>query len=566
MKLAQRLLLGSLLIVAVLVAVVLNVIDRGLSRRLDEQAVDELQRQARAAATTWRPNVDADSLADVLGAALGRRVMLIAPDGRVLGDSEVDGQALAALEPQNTRPEVAAAASDGEGVARRASSSAGDEVHAAVRTPRGVLRVSANVAALQAAVVRARRAVLLAGAAAMTIALVLATLFARSVSRPIVELRDVAATLAGGDLSRRPQLSAPGEVGDLALAVRSLGEQLGSRLTALQAEEALSNALLEALNEGVMAVSSRREVVRINDAGRRILGVRDDVPFPIDHLSRDRALRAAVDAALSGEVRDSAEIAVGGRTLVLTALPLGGGGAVVALYDLTATRRLERVRSDFVANVSHELKTPLTVISGFAETILDDDLPPDKRKQFAGSIRNNAARMQRLVDDLLDLSRIESGGWKPDPSLVDLVHMFGEVANGVQTAAAEKTISVESAVAPGAESILADATAVRQIMTNLAENAVRYTREGSVTLFSEPAEGGVWVGVRDTGIGIPAEHLSRIFERFYRVDAARSRALGGTGLGLSIVKHLVEAHGGRVRAESAVGRGTTVAVFIPVVA
>jgi signal transduction histidine kinase len=236
---------------------------------------------------------------------------------------------------------------------------------------------------------------------------------------------------------------------------------------------------------------------------------------------------------------------------------------VVALFDLTQTRRLERVRSDFVANVSHELKTPLTVIGGFAETLLDDDLTPERRRQFAETIRNNTARMQRLVDDLLDLSRIESGGWKPDPATIEVESLFADAVASVQSGAVTKGIVVEAEVGAAARHVQADATAVRQIMMNLTENALRYTREGRITLFAEADAGGVWVGVRDTGIGIPPEHLPRIFERFYRVDPARSRSLGGTGLGLSIVKHLAEGHGGRVRAESVVGRGTTIAVWLP---
>lgn len=404
---------------------------------------------------------------------------------------------------------------------------------------------------------------LFVGATGVAVAIFPAWLFARAVSRPIVELRDVAATLASGDLSKRPHLTAPGEVGDLALAIHLLAEQLGARLSALQAEEALSSALLESLNEGVMAISTRREVVRINDACRRILGVRSSLPFPLDHLPRERELRDAIDAALAGFSREGAELTVGGRTAAFTAVPLSGGGAVVSLFDLTPVRRLERMRSDFVANVSHELKTPLTVIGGFAETLLDDDLPPDKRAEFALSIRQNAVRMQRLVDDLLDLSRIESGGWKPAPGAVDLGGTFGEVIGTLEDASARKGIRLGLEIGDGAARAFADPTALRQIMTNLAENAVRHTTEGAVMLFSRRVGESVEIGVRDTGSGIPPEHLPRIFERFYRVDAARARTLGGTGLGLSIVKHLAESHGGRVTATSTVGRGTTVSVILP---
>jgi two-component system phosphate regulon sensor histidine kinase PhoR len=214
--------------------------------------------------------------------------------------------------------------------------------------------------------------------------------------------------------------------------------------------------------------------------------------------------------------------------------------------------------------VSHELKTPLTVIGGFAETLVADDVPTTERRQFAQAIRANAHRMQRLVDDLLDLSRIESGGWRPNPTTVDVRATATEVLAVYQEASSQKGVSLSVSVDPTTPAVYADPTAIRQVLSNLVDNAVRHTNPGgTVTVFTRPDSRGVWVGVRDTGAGIAPEHLPRIFERFYRADTARSREGGGTGLGLAIVRHLVEAHRGRVRAESAVGRGTAVSAFFP---
>jgi signal transduction histidine kinase len=264
-----------------------------------------------------------------------------------------------------------------------------------------------------------------------------------------------------------------------------------------------------------------------------------------------------------GEVTEPVELQIAGHTLAVTARPLTVGGAVVALFDLTPIRRLEVVRRDFAANVSHELKTPLTVVNGFAETLLhDEDLSPEQRRRFAETIVASATRMQRIVDDLLDLSRIESGGWVPEPTSVDLPGLVRDVFTTVERPAREKGIGLVADVEPGRR-VHADPTALRQILCNLVENSVRYTTSGAVTVSAEEGRGGTWIHVRDTGAGIAAEHLSRIFERFYRVDPSRSRNEGGTGLGLAIVKHLVEAHGGRVAAESAPGRGTTVSTFFP---
>jgi signal transduction histidine kinase len=382
-------------------------------------------------------------------------------------------------------------------------------------------------------------------------------------SRPVTELRDVAAAIAAGDLTARPALSAPGEIGDLALALHRMTEELSRRLDALREEDALLTALVESLNEGVLALNERGEVVRINDRGRTFLRVPNAVPFSAEMLPRNATMREAIEAALGGEITEPAEAQVGEHTLAVTARPLAVGGAVVTLFDLTTIRRLEVVRRDFAANVSHELKTPLTVVHGFAETLLhDDDLSPEQRRHFAETIVANATRMQRIVDDLLDLSRIESGGWVPDPAPIDAPGLVRDVFTTVERRARAKGVDLVADVASDGQ-IYADPTAVRQVLCNLVENAVRYTSEGAVTVQSENKAGGTWVHVRDTGIGIPVEHLPRIFERFYRVDPSRSRGEGGTGLGLAIVKHLVEAHGGRVRAESQVGRGTTVSAFFP---
>jgi signal transduction histidine kinase len=323
-------------------------------------------------------------------------------------------------------------------------------------------------------------------------------------------------------------------------------------------------ALIEALNEGVIAVDPARRIVRINESGRRLLDLYGDEPIPIDHLPRERALREALEAALAGGVPPSTEIRVDDRILALTARPLSSGGAVVALFDLTPTRRLETVRRDFVANVSHELKTPLTVIAGFAETLLDDEVPADQRRRFAETIHSHARRMQRIVDDLLDLSRIESGGWVPNPSSIDVATAASAAVSALRDRAGARNVAIDIAVNPAAQVVHADPTALQQILSNLVDNALRYTPEGGrVTVFSEPDIGGVRIGVRDTGVGIAPDHLPRIFERFYRVDPGRSRDAGGTGLGLAIVRHLIEAHGGRVRADSAVGRGTTVVAYFP---
>ena len=345
--------------------------------------------------------------------------------------------------------------------------------------------------------------------------------------------------------------------------MRRLAEQSQAKSETLHAAEVLLTGLTESLNEGVIAVNARQEVVRINETARQLLRLKDVVPFSSDYLPRDRTLREALDTALQGTRFEAGEARVDEEYLSVTARPLEGGGAVLALYNLTPVRKLEAMRRDFVANVSHELRTPLTVINGFVETLQDADLPLELRTQFLGMVAANVRRMQRIVDDLLDLSRIESGGWLPNPHPIDVRSIATEIILPLRDAALAKGVLPAIEIGVGAMEAYVDATAVRQILSNLFENALRHTTTGSVLIFSEKDAGGVWIGVRDTGNGIGAEHLGRIFERFYRADPSRSRDAGGTGLGLSIVKHLTEAHGGRVRAESAIAVGTTIAAWFP---
>ena len=562
MTLTQRVLAGSLAIVAVLVVLVVTVVDRRLERSLMTDSVDELAREARLVAGQWRPGVNPDSLADATGGTLQRRVTLIDTGGRVIGDTEFDSPALDQMQNHNTRPEVIDARRSGMGWSRRASSSEGDEeLYVAVAAPLGVARISMNTRAFSDIIGSAQRDVLFGAALAALVAIALTVLFARRVSRPILALRDVARDLAAGNLGRRPQLSASGEIGDLSDALRRMAEQLEARLNAVETDDVLMTVMIESLNEGVVAVSGTGDVMRANASARALLGLTGDVPLPSTQLPRDRRLRETIVAALAGTTIDPVESDIAGRTLAITARPLRGGGAVVALLDLTPFRQLEHVRRDFVANVSHELRTPLTVISGFAETLEADALSEDHRR-FAGMIRSNAQRMRAIVDDLLDLSRIESGGWVPHPESMDIGAVAHEAVAPLRDAAAERDVDIIFAF-DDAPAMWADPMAVRQVLTNLANNAIRHTRRGTVTLFSRRDSRGVAVGVRDTGTGIPPEHLSRIFERFYRVDPGRARDTGGTGLGLAIVRHLAETHGGQAHAESRVGVGTTVFVIFP---
>jgi len=559
-RLTTRLLLGLVLGVSLMLAAVVGVLDRRLYSRVGEQQVAQLQSEARLLAAQWTDPAAADAIADAAGRATGHRVTLIDANGVVLGDSEFDSPRLQTLSNHADRPEVRDALARGTGQARRMSASAGDEeLYVAVRMPLGISRVSVRTRAVEELFTRSRLDILLVGVGAIVAVTIFGWFFSRSITQPIIALRDVAQSLAAGDLSRRPALAAPGEVGDLARAVHRLAEQLGARLATLEAEESLLTELFDSLTEGAIAVDASRQVMRINDVGRVLASVDGVVPFPVDRLPNDPELRSALQRALSGQVVEAREVVLDGRAVSLVARPLTDGGAVLAMYDLTPIRKLEQVRRDFVANVSHELRTPLTIVGGYAETLVDDhDMPVGNRQAFLQTILSNTRRMQRIVDDLLDLSRIESGGWRPNPVALRVPDVVADVMVAVSASTAGKDLVVRADIAPDAEQVFADPTALRQVLGNLVENAVRHTSAGTVRVVARREGDVVTLAVSDTGTGIPAEHLSRIFERFYRVDPARSREQGGTGLGLAIVRHLVEAHGGNVTAESESGVGTTI--------
>ena len=401
------------------------------------------------------------------------------------------------------------------------------------------------------------------GLIALILGLIAGAIVSHSISSSVRELSETSRALASGDLSARPPLSAPGELGDLAGGLSRLADYLASRITAFRHEEALLTSVVEALDEGVVTLDGAQRVTRINPAARTILDVTRPAPFTVDLLPRSRELRQLLESAIRGDPSEPVEATIGGRNLSIVARPLPKGeGIVLALFDLTRVKRLELIRRDFVANVSHELRTPLTVITGFAETLADDDVPAEMRQQFAATIRAHAERMRRIVDDLLDLSRLESGRWTPRSTSVDLRAIAEEVANTYRSSKGGPALEIE--IAAGAKALVADPTAVRQILSNLVDNSLRHTESGAVTIFTERDKGGIRIGVRDTGAGIAPVHLTRIFERFYRADPGRARESGGTGLGLAIVKHLVDAHGGTVKVESEVGKGTTISAYFPI--
>ena len=565
MSFATRVFLGTLAVLVVTVSSFTVAANRWLRQELADRVAIELERQTRVVAIALpRDTTELNQAAHRLGEIVGRRVTLIGLDGRVLGDSDFDDASLALLENHRDRPEVVAALSSGVGVDSRLSASTDRrELKVAIAAWPGIVRLSATLEQVDEVVGDVVRAVFVSALAALAFGAVLAAIAGRAVSGPLRDLARGARGLAVGIPPVYPRAAAP-EIRELVHALRSMHEELSERLSELRRDREETAAMIDSMAEGIIATDARGDPVVVNDAARRVLSYAPDDPLPnIRELFHHTEARRMVERVLGGEPVIALETPIDGRLILITARPVPNGGAVLGLNDLTDLRRLEAVRRDFVANVSHELKTPLTSVSGYLETLLAGDHDADTRRRFLDIALNNARRMQRLVDDLLDLSRLESGAWQPATGRVDVRQAVEEAWSPFVAVAAEKGLGFEcrSAAAP---TVQADPDALGQILTNLFDNAVRHTPPGgSIVCETRPIDGGVELAVRDTGSGIPADQLPRIFERFYRVDPGRSRAEGGTGLGLAIVKHIAERHGGRASAESTVGAGTTVAVVFP---
>ena len=565
MSFGARILLAMVATLVVTVGGSKLMADRWLRTSLERSLVAEMEREAQLAAEVLPHDTSRiQEATHRLGLQVGRRLTVIDSTGRVIGDSDFDEASLPLLENHLRRPEVQAALRTGLGVDKRLSESTNHtELKVAVHAWPAVVRFSAPMEQVDGIVNDAQRAVLVAALLALLLGSGLAWFGGREVGRPLAQLATAARSIARGEPPVYP-VARTVEIRQLVHAFRTMQEELTERIAELTRRREETGAIIESMVESVAAVDAQGEVKYCNAALRRLLRYGPDTPLPnLREIFRGAEARDVLDQALDGRVVLGREVVLEERTVLATARPLPTRGAVICLHDVTDLRRLEAVRRDFVANVTHELKTPLTSIAGYADTLLGDRPDAETTTRFLTVIRSNAERMQRLVDDLLDLARLESGSWQPQLEELDVRRAAEEAWSPFAGRAAAAGVTFAFTVTDGLRA-WADAEAVRQILANLFDNALRHTPAGGTVEFAaETVDQGTQLAVRDTGTGIPTEHVPRVFERFYRADPARSREHGGTGLGLSIVRHLVEAHGGRVDLTSAVGRGTTVRVTLP---
>ena len=408
---------------------------------------------------------------------------------------------------------------------------------------------------------------------ALAVAVLIGLLAATWVTRLVRSLTSVARRMAGGDLAVRTRVGGSDEIAELGGALDQLAIGLSDAMTQLRSERDLLGGILDAMEEGVLVLDADERIVRVNPALRAMLLLgRDAVGHTLIEVVRNSELKELVDQARTGAA--SREIEISGikpRVLLARAglLPTEDSRAtssmLVVCRDVTAVRRLETMRRDFVANVSHELRTPVTAVRSAAETLQGgaSEMPPESLHRFVDIIARNAERLQGLIEDLLDLSRIESKEFRLSREPVVLRPFLGHTLSLFRDCAEKRGIRLRLEVAENTPPVYADRKALEQVVSNLTDNAVKYCPNCAITLGAHDEKGGVAITVKDGGPGIEEKHLPRIFERFYRVDAGRSREVGGTGLGLSIVKHLVDAMEGEVKVESVVGRGTMFSVWLP---
>ena len=532
---------------------------------------EQIERNLKQKTVMFAHRVEAGGskpLADIAaqeGQAAGARATVIDPTGKILADSEGDP---ATLENSARRPEFIKALAGEVGVDERNSQSLGIPfIYVAAPVAGGAVRLAYPLPEIEITDRPLGVALFWGSLSAFLFAMVVAASASHYVGRRLQRIVNFAERVAAGDLTARIASTSTDEIGKVAAALDKTTRRVEESYARVQTSQRELETLLNSMQDAVVAVDIDGRIQWANRSMDRVLQRAPRLNSPLIDSVRDPDFLAAIQEAARDQVVTSARsnTIVSGRTFDVTAAPMPGGGSVAVLRDLTETERMEKSRRDFIANVSHELRTPLTSIQGYTETLLDSPIEDNHVREFLEIIRKNGARMSRLTEDLLTLARVESGEQRfgiqqvsVEELLQDAWESFREVARpyGVE-------LLIENSVP--ASQVNADREAIHQIFSNLIENALKYAASGKkIILGARAAASGIEFYVQDFGPGISSEHLPRLFERFYRVDKARSRESGGTGLGLAIAKHIVLAHGGAIRAESDLNHGSTFLFILPV--
>lgn len=513
-----------------------------------------------------------------LGETSGTRITIIRKDGLVLADSQED---VRKMENHSDRPEIKAAVSGGEGVSVRFSNTLGqtlmyvalpfvEEGHVL-----GTVRTAISVSTIDDTLRDIYWRLVFGGLMIALLAAPISWLLSRKICRPLELMTVAAQRFSHGDLDAPIVETGTEEAHRLAKALNQMAGELSERIHREVEQRGEMEAILGCMVEGIIAVDNSERVIRLNKAAANLFGISltEEAGHPIQELIRHSALQRFISRALTSEEPLEEELTLLGsekRCLHIQAAPLTGElneriGVLIVMHDLTRVRQLESVRRDFVANVSHELKTPITAIRGAVETLLDEEGKDPAWQQFLQIIFKQSERLNALVEDLLDLSRIEQGvnedGW--DFSKENILPVLEGARNACESLLAQQQIILEI-TCPENLRVRMNAPLLEQAVINLLSNAIKYSEpESRVMIDASETEDKVIIQVQDFGCGIAEKHLSRLFERFYRIDLARSRSLGGTGLGLAIVKHIAYAHQGEVQVSSTLGEGSIFTIVLP---
>jgi two-component system phosphate regulon sensor histidine kinase PhoR len=543
--------------------------------------------QARLAAETLSHRRAAtpeelDAEADAIGRLVSARVSFIAPDGTVVGDSELDAPALRSLENHATRPEILQSRTEGIGIARRYSTTLATSmlyVAVAVRNPDAPLlsavRLSLPLTSIRQQLASVWHVALAAFGVGLAAAMGLAWTASNVLSRRLQGIASVARRYAAGDLSRPSRDYADDEIGIVARALDDSVRELGHRAVELESDRARMEAILGGMIEGVLAVNEQGRVQLVNAAARRMLRLQGSVEGRhYLEIVRHPDVAARLGATLGGSTTEGLELALpreSDRSIIARTAPVvsaAARGAVLVLHDITELRKADRVRRDFVANVSHELRTPLTAVRGYVEALLDEGTDTPDARRFLEIIGRHTLRMERLVRDLLRLARLDAGQEPLEHVPVSVLSLFDGVETELADALEGRDQVVERQIADDAATVAGDPAKLHDALRNLLENASNYSpADGRIVMATSRHGDRVRITVSDSGPGVPEADLPRIFERFYRADKARSRGErdpGGTGLGLAIVKHLIELHEGTVSAANRAGGGAVFTIELPV--
>jgi two-component system phosphate regulon sensor histidine kinase PhoR len=519
--------------------------------------------------------IDFQASALRIGKVLDLRATIIAPGGKVLGDSDLTGDQVAAVENHANRPEIKDAIVNGFGISKRFSYTVKKEMlYMAVPFSGGVIRLSVplyDIALLEA---KMRRMAGVSVIGILILSLGLTFLVSLLISRPLSEMSTIAKDMARGDFTKKASVHTKDEIGDLAQSLNAMSDEIKDKIEKANSERAKLDLVLSSMFEGVIVTDETEKIILMNPSLRRLflLDSNPEGKKPLEVI-RNTAVEDMVERIIEGKQQLAIEeITVNTpeeKVLKVNGVPIMRNsrleGAILVFHDITELRRLEQVRRDFVANVSHELRTPISSIKGYAETLLEGALEDkDNAKEFISIIYQDSNRLAALINDLLDLSRIESGNMKMSFVALDPLALIKRAVSVIENQAKAKSIALKFDISSSLPQIKADETRFSQVMINMLDNAIKYSSEGGrVTISAKAVDKMLQIDVSDTGIGISEVDLPRIFERFYRVDKARSRELGGTGLGLSIVKHIVSAHGGQVWVKSELGNGSIFSFTIP---